>query len=451
MRPISIFWYRRDLRLHDNAGLYHALRGKYPVLPLFIFDTEILDDLDDRTDARLTFIHNTIFTLKNELEVIGSSLLLKYGNPLDIWRQISNEYDIKNVYTNHDYEPYALSRDETIRTFLLEKNIELHTYKDHVIFEKNEVVKDDGLPYTVFTPYSKKWRKKMVSRMSTFTNEKRNEEAISYYLKSYPTEKYFSNFQPSPPLPFIELKDMNFAPSDIDFPSSDITQGLIKKYDQTRNFPAINGTSRLGIHFRFGTISIREKARKALNLNDTFVNELIWRDFYAQILSHFPHVVMQPFRAKYNAITWRNDETEFEKWCAGKTGYPIVDAGMRELNSTGYMHNRVRMVTASFLTKHLLIDWRWGEAYFAKKLLDFDLASNNGGWQWAAGCGTDAAPYFRIFNPTSQQQKFDKEFIYIKKWVAEFGTSDYPAPMVDHKFARERCLATYKEALSKMQ
>ena len=437
------------MRLQDNAGLYHALKSGHPVLPIFIFDTEILDALEDRKDARVTFIHQAVSALKKELESMGSSLIVKYGKPIDIWQQISTEYNIKTVYTNHDYEPYAIARDEAVRVFLSAKNIELHSYKDHVIFEKNEVVKDDGLPYTVFTPYSKKWRKKMLSRMSVFVNEQNNEEAVSYYLKSYPSEKYFNNFYPSPPLLHLKLSDINFEKSDIIFPQKEIAQGLIKKYDETRNFPAINGTSRLGIHFRFGTISIRKKARKALLLNDTYLNELIWRDFYAQILSHFPHVVTNAFRAKYEAVEWRNKEEDFEKWCAGKTGYPIVDAGMRELNTTGYMHNRVRMITASFLTKHLLIDWRWGEAYFAKKLLDFDLASNSGGWQWAAGCGTDAAPYFRIFNPTSQQQKFDKEFEYIKKWLPEFGTPDYPQPMVEHKFARERCLKTYKEALAK--
>jgi len=449
MKSISVFWFRRDLRLHDNAGLYHALKNTPDVLPLFIFDTEILDDIEDKTDARVTFIHQVISNLKSDLEKKGSSLLVRYGEPLDIWQQLTKAYDIQSVYTNHDYEPYAIKRDTTIRDFLAEKNIELHTYKDHIIFEKSEVTKDDGLPYTVFTPYSKKWHKKMDSRMSTFLNEQGKEEAVSYYFKPYPNEKYFNNFHQSPPLPHLELEDMGFKKSDIAFPSEKVAQGTIKKYDETRDFPALDGTSRLGVHFRFGTISIREKARKALTLNATYLTELIWRDFYAQILSHFPHVVTNAFRAKYEAIPWRNNEEEFEKWCAGKTGYPIVDAGMRELNTTGYMHNRVRMVVASFLTKHLLIDWRWGEAYFAKKLLDFDLASNNGGWQWAAGCGTDAAPYFRIFNPTSQQQKFDKEFTYIKKWVKEFGTSSYPVPMVDHKFARQRCLKTYKEALAK--
>ncbi len=439
MQTISIFWFRRDLRLHDNAGLYHALKGKYPVLPLFIFDTEILEELEP-TDARVEFIHQSISQIKKELEKLGSSLIIKYGKPLDIWQKLSQEYDIKAVYTNHDYEPYALQRDEAVKTILQQKETPLHTYKDQVIFEKSEVTKDDGLPYTVFTPYSKKWRKKLATRMS--------DDGLSYYFKPYPNEKYFSNFQSTTPLPDLSLAEMGFSKSELKFPPTEVSQGLIKKYGETRNFPAINGTSRLGIHFRFGTISIREKARKSENLSETYLNELIWRDFYAMILSHFPHVVTSPFRAKYDAVQWRNNEADFEKWCAGKTGYPIVDAGMRELNETGFMHNRVRMVTASFLTKHLLLDWRRGEAYFAKKLLDFDLASNNGGWQWAAGCGTDAAPYFRIFNPTSQQQKFDKEFKYIKKWVPEFGTANYPAPMVEHKFARARCLATYKEALS---
>ncbi len=439
MSDLSIFWFRRDLRLDDNAGLYQALKGDHPVLPLFIFDTEILAELPAK-DARLEFIHQTLSQIKNRLEEMNSSILIQYGKPTDIWEELLKKHNVKAVYTNHDYEPYAKERDDSIDTLLKQQGIEFHTFKDHVIFEKDEVVKDDGLPYTVFTPYSKKWKKKLASRMSTST--------LSYYFKSYPNEKYFNNFYAIAPQSFPSLKDMGFEATDTIFPGQEVSQGLIKQYSENRNFPAINGTSRLGIHFRFGTISIREKARKSQHLSETYLNELIWRDFYAMILSHFPHVVGQPFRAKYEAVEWLNDEEDFKKWCAGQTGYPIVDAGMRELNSTGYMHNRVRMIVASFLTKHLLIDWRWGEAYFAQKLLDFDLASNNGGWQWAAGCGTDAAPYFRIFNPSSQQKKFDKNFEYIKKWIPEFGTPDYTAPIVEHKFARERCLKTYKEALS---
>ncbi|MEM9884832.1 MAG: deoxyribodipyrimidine photo-lyase [Bacteroidota bacterium] len=439
---ISIFWFRRDLRLHDNAGLYHALKGEHPVLPLFIFDRYILDELPAK-DSRVAFIHGVLQEMKTQLEEKGSSMEVRYGKPIEIWKALIEEYEIAAVYTNRDYEPYAKTRDGNVEKLLAEKSIDFHTFKDHVLFEREEVVKKDGDPYTVFTPYSKVWKKKMESEME----QDENGNVISDYFKSYPSEEHDDNFYESQPKEIPSLEEMGFEATEIAIPDKSVKQKIIKNYDETRNFPAINGTSRLGIHFRFGTISIREKARKARALNATFLNELIWRDFYSMILYHYPKVVDQAFREKYDRIPWRNDKADFEKWCIGKTGYPIVDAGMRELNATGYMHNRVRMITASFLTKHLLIDWRWGEAYFAEKLLDYDLASNNGGWQWAAGSGTDAAPYFRIFNPTSQQQKFDKDFKYIKKWVSEYGTDDYPEPMVDHKAARERCLKTYKEAL----
>ncbi len=437
---MNIFWFRRDLRLEDNAGLYHALKSGQSVLPLFIFDKNILDQLDDRHDARVNFIYNTIQTLHQQLQKLDSSILIKYGNPIEVWKELAQEYPIKTVYTNRDYEPYAKKRDAEIKNILTSQNIDFQTFKDHVIFENEEVTKNDGGTYTVFTPYSKKWRAKLATRLIA--------DNTSFYFQSYPTQQYFQHFYKTPPLPLLPLAEMNFKPSTIEIPSKTVAQKIIKNYDKTRDFPAIAGTSKLGIHFRFGTISIREKARKAEKLNATYLSELIWRDFYAQILDHFPHVVHNAFRAKYERIPWRTSKADFEKWQKGQTGYPIVDAGMRELNATGYMHNRVRMVVASFLTKHLLLDWRWGEAYFAQKLLDFDLASNNGGWQWAAGCGTDAAPYFRIFNPTSQMKKFDKELIYIKKWVPEFGTFQYPQPMVDHKAARVRCLETYKEALA---
>ena len=446
MKNIRIFWFRRDLRLHDNAGLYRALKSGKSVLPLFIFDKNILDELP-RDDARVSFIHETIFDLKKELENLGSSLIVRYGKPQEIWKNLIEEYDIEAVFTNHDFEPYANQRDRETEQLLSTKNITFHTFKDHVIFEKNEVVKDDGKPYTVFTPYSRKWKAKLTTRPDSFFNRKNEKEAVSFFFKPYPNEKYFSNFLKINPLENTNLNELGFIKSGLEIPGATVTRKTIREYAQNRDFPAVNGTSKLGIHFRFGTISIREKARRAQPISETYLNELIWRDFYAQILWHFPHVVTDPFRKKYNAVPWRNHQSDFEKWCDGKTGYPMVDAGMRELNATGYMHNRVRMITASFLTKHLLTDWRRGEAYFAEKLLDFDLASNNGGWQWAAGCGTDAAPYFRIFNPESQQKKFDKNFEYIKKWIPEFGTPDYPEPMVDHKFARERCLATYKAAL----
>ncbi len=412
-------------------------------MPLFIFDTNILDKLEDKQDARVEFIHNSLQAIHQEVQKFGSTLIVKIGEPKQIWKNLITQYDIDQVYTNHDFEPYALERDETIKQLLLENNITFHSFKDHVIFEKDEVLKDDGSPYTVFTPYSKKWKKKLETKIV-----KEKGKQISYYLQSYPNEKYFHQFYQTKILALPSLKDVGFQKTAIEIPSTTVSRALIKNYAETRNFPAINGTSKLGIHFRFGTISIREKARKAALLNETYLNELIWRDFYAMILSHFPHVVKNAFRKKYEFVQWRNNEDEFRQWCAGQTGYPIVDAGMRELNTTGHMHNRVRMITASFLTKHLLIDWRWGEAYFAQKLLDFDLASNNGGWQWAAGCGTDAAPYFRIFNPYTQQTKFDKEFKYIKKWVPEYGTTEYIEPIVDHKVARERCLATYKEGLA---
>lgn len=448
MSKVSIFWFRRDLRLQDNAGLYHALKGNFPVLPLFIFDTEILDRLESKKDARVEFIFDTIFELRTELQKRGSTIIVKYGKPIEIWQQLLSEYQIDAVYTNHDYEPYAIKRDTEVNNLLQQHQISFFTYKDQVIFEKGEVTKDDGTPYTVFTPYSKKWRAKLKEKEVEITDDKDNQQVSSFYLQSFPTEQYLDQLCRTEPLPILTLQSMGFQRTDIDIPSKLVARSIIKNYDKTRDFPAMDGTSRLGIHFRFGTISIREKARHATFLNEIYLNELIWRDFYAMILANFPRVVKESFRPEYDHIEWRNKEDEFQLWCEGKTGYPIVDAGMRELNATGYMHNRVRMIVASFLTKHLLIDWRWGEAYFAAKLLDYELASNNGGWQWAAGSGTDAAPYFRIFNPTAQQQKFDPDFKYIKKWVPEYGTSQYAKPIVDHKMARERTLEVYKKGLN---
>ncbi|MEY3442231.1 MAG: hypothetical protein RLZZ519_512 [Bacteroidota bacterium] len=438
-KKIVLFWFRRDLRLHDNAGLYHALKSGYPVLPMFVLDSDILSKLQDPADARVTFIHDSLTSLQSTLASMGSSLLVRHGKPLDVWKSLLSEYDIADVHTNRDYEPSAIARDHAVAELLSAHGIGFQTHKDHVIFEGDEVLKDDGKPYTVFTPYSRKWKAKLESG--------KQGNGPSFYFKSYPSEKHLDRLLQTPPLPMPTLQDIGFQRSRIQIPSMEVAAGIIKNYNETRDFPAIAGTSRLGIHFRFGTVSIREKARKAEHLNTTYLNELIWRDFYSMILQHFPHVVDGPFRPQYAAIQWRNDEGEFDAWCKGETGYPIVDAGMRELNATGFMHNRVRMITASFLAKHLLIDWRWGEAYFAEKLLDFDLASNNGGWQWAAGCGTDAAPYFRIFNPESQQQKFDSKFQYIKHWVPEFGTPRYVKPIVDHKMSRERCLTVYKAGL----
>ena len=427
---VNIFWFRRDLRLEDNTALNVALKSDRPVLPIFIFDSNILDKLEDKDDARVTFIHDQLTCIHKQLHSSNSSLKVFHGEPISIWEGIIEDYDVGEVFTNRDYEPYARSRDKEVYELLTSKNIPFNTYKDHVIFEKKEVVKDDGTPYVVFTPYSKQWKNRL----------KESPFQIASNILNYDNFHSFHADIPS-------LEDIGFKRSTIEIPPNDLDEALISKYGETRDYPAIKGTSRLGIHLRFGTVSIRKVAQMAMNKNETFLNELIWREFYQMILFHFPKVVDNNFRAKYDHVEWRNNEVEFEAWCEGKTGYPIVDAGMRELNNTGYMHNRVRMIVASFLTKHLLIDWRWGEAYFARKLLDFELASNNGGWQWAAGTGTDAQPYFRIFNPESQTKKFDPELKYIKKWVPEFQQLSYPKPIVDHKFARERCLDAFKEAL----
>lgn len=428
----NIFWHRRDLRIHDNAGLYKALKSGETIQPIFIFDTTILSKLPV-SDQRVLFIHQELQKLKAKYAELGSDLKVFHGNPRDIIPLIVETYNAKTVYTNRDYEPYALQRDKALFEQLKEKKCELIGAKDHVIFEKNEVLKADGLPYTVFTPYSRKWK----------------EQLNEFYLSSYPVEKYSKYLNQTVAEPLASLENIGFnSEQTVEFPSLETPLSTIERYNETRDIPYILGTSRLSIHLRFGTISIRELARIAKAKNETYLNELIWRDFYQMIIFHFPHSARDSFKKQYDQIQWERNEAHFKAWCEGKTGYPLVDAGMRELNATGFMHNRVRMVVASFLTKHLLIDWRLGEAYFAEKLLDFELASNTGGWQWAAGCGCDAAPYFRVFNPTSQQEKFDKEFKYIKKWVPEFGTPAYPKPIIDHKFARERVLARYKEALT---
>lgn len=428
----SIHWFRRDLRLHDNAALYHALQNSDEVLPIFIFDVNILNELPTR-DRRVNFIYQQLTHLRKALNELGSDLLICYGEPKAVVRKLVEEYSINSLYTNHDYEPYATMRDDAIRDLLASKNINFISYKDHVIFEKSEVVKEDGLPYTVFTPYSKKWKLKL---------------ALDGF-KSFPTEQYFSNFIKMKFNETISMSEMGFEKIEMVFPTLQANDGIINHYHETRDFPGLQGTTQLGIHLRFGTISIRELANNALARNEKFLNELIWRDFYQMILWHFPRVVNQSFKPAYDKINWRNHEQEFEAWCNGKTGYPIVDAGMRELNETGWMHNRVRMIVASFLTKHLLIDWRWGEAYFAKHLNDFELASNNGGWQWAAGSGVDAAPYFRVFNPYLQTIKFDKALTYVRKWIPELDSFDYPKPIVEHDLARKRCLEVYKFALQK--
>jgi deoxyribodipyrimidine photo-lyase len=429
---ITVFWFRRDLRLEDNAGLFHALKTGLPVLPIFIFDRNILELLDNKQDRRVEFIYNTVMAMQDQLKKMGSALDIRYGRPAEIFRQLLSDYDVQAVFTNTDYEPYATDRDGGIQLLLAGKNIPFHSYKDQVIFEKNEVVKDDGTPYTVYTPYSRKSR--------SLLNE--------FYLSSYPIKKYQRYFLQHGPIAIPTLSSMGFENTGEPFPPVTVNTQLLKKYKDQRDYPGIYGTTHLGLHLRFGTISIRTLARKAAEVSDTFLGELIWRDFFQMILWHFPNVGKgKAFRPAYDHIRWRNNEKEFEKWCAGQTGYPIVDAGMRELNSTGFMHNRVRMVVASFLAKHLLIDWRWGEAYFAAKLLDFDLAANNGNWQWAAGSGCDAAPYFRVFNPTLQAKKFDPEGKYIRHWVPEIDELTYPQPMVEHEMARKRALDAYGKAV----
>ncbi len=434
-KTINIFWFRRDLRLTDNAGLFYALKSGNPIFPIFIFDKNILDNLEDKVDKRVSFIHSTLCNLQQELQKLQSSITVFYGTPDEVFKKLIDQFNIEQVFTNHDYEPYAKERDNEISLILQSKNVSFHSYKDQVIFEKDEVVKDDGKPYTIFTPYSKKWKAALKD----------------FHLLSYRCNKYYSNFYQQENISIPTLESMGFTKNEVVFPSIIIQQEIIKKYGSERNFPSnVEGTTRLGLHLRFGTISIRELATIAKNLDETFLNELIWRDFYQMILWHFPHVGKgKSFKPDYENIAWRNNEDEFNQWCKGTTGYPIVDAGMRELNETGFMHNRVRMIVASFLTKHLLIDWRWGEAYFAQKLLDFDLASNNGGWQWAAGSGCDAAPYFRVFNPYLQTLKFDKSLAYIKKWVPEINEFTYPKPIIEHEFARKRALEIYGQALKK--
>jgi deoxyribodipyrimidine photo-lyase len=429
--PTAIFWFRRDLRLDDNAGLYHALRSGVAVQPVFIFDSHILDLLEDKQDRRVDLIHRALTGIQTELEELGSSLLVKHGRPLEVLGRLADEMDAKAVFTNHDYEPYARERDAAVGKMLETRGIAFHTFKDQCILEKNEVLKDDGKPYTVFTPYSRKWKSVLKDAD----------------LRPHPVMEHKDAFIKCPPASMPSLRDLGFMESDLVIPPTSVADELISKYHATRDIPSLRGTSRLSVHLRFGTVSIRELARRAAPLNESFLNELIWRDFYMMILWHFPHAAASAFKPQYEKVQWESNEEHFKAWCEGRTGYPIVDAGMRELNATGFMHNRVRMVVASFLTKHLLLDWRWGETYFARKLLDFDLSANNGGWQWAAGTGCDAAPYFRVFNPEAQTLKFDPELRYIRKWVPEFQELTYPRPIVEHKWARERAIARYKEGL----
>ncbi|MCB0445113.1 MAG: deoxyribodipyrimidine photo-lyase [Gelidibacter sp.] len=431
-QSINIFWFRRDLRLDDNVGFYEALKSDKPVLPIFIFDKEILENLPV-DDARVTFIFETLQKLRDTLQKqYDSSIAMYYGKPFEIYKKLIDDFDIDTVYTNHDYEPYAKERDTKIEELISKKGIKFKTFKDQVIFEKGEVIKSDGDPYVVYTPYMKTWKEKFKTIHLTF----------------YHTNLHLHNLVKNTELPNLRLSDIGFKKSSQKIADYQVTPSLIQNYEKTRNFPAKETTSKLGPHLRFGTVSIRKMIKKAVaEKNEIFWQELIWREFFMQILWHFPHTVTKSFKPKYDQIEWRNDEKDFKLWCQGNTGYPLVDAGMRQLNQTGFMHNRVRMLVGSFLCKHLLIDWRWGEAYFAEKLHDYEMASNVGNWQWVAGCGVDAAPYFRIFNPSTQIQKFDKDLKYINKWVPEFQELTYPKPIVNHKMARERCLNTYQKAL----
>lgn len=428
---IVVFWFRRDLRLDDNHALFMALNSGKKVLPVFIFDENILKQLEDKSDKRLSFIYKNLLKINKRLEKFTSQIQFFYGTPISVFSNLIEKYNIKGVFSNEDYEPYAIQRDDKIKSFLQSKNITFNSFKDHVIFHKNEITKSDGKPYTVYTPYSKKWLMKL----------------NDLEIKNYKSEEYLNQLLSYKPESF-NFEQTGFKYIIYEYPSKEFDAEIIRSYDQNRDFPYEIGTSQLGIHLRFGTISIRKLVKKSINLNLVYLKELIWREFFMQILYHFPNNTHRAFKSKYDNIIWRNNMSDFKKWCNGKTGFPLVDAGMRELNSTGFMHNRVRMLTAGFLVKDLLIDWRWGEAYFAQKLLDFELASNNGNWQWAAGTGCDAAPYFRVFNPETQQKKFDPNFLYIKKWLPEFGTDKYPKEMLNHKEARLRALEVYKKAVS---
>ncbi len=429
---MNVFWFRRDLRLEDNHAFFHALNYAKEVLPIFIFDEIILDQLP-QDDARVTFIHQLLAGINLTLQKQGKSLATFYGEPAIVWKQLLAKNHIKNVFINGDYEPYARKRDQAIDELLQSKGITLKSYKDQVIFEKNDIIKTDGSPYVVYTPFSKKWKER-------FTEAE---------LENFPSEKLLHHIS-NHAYPFLSLDEIGFSKSKIKVRPFDISDNLIEHYSETRDFPALAKTSMLGPYLRFGAVSIRQIIARTIHTkNQAFLNELIWREFFMQILWHFPHTSTKSFKPQYDDIQWENNDIKFQKWCSGNTGYPLVDAGMRELNQTGYMHNRVRMVVASFLCKHLLIDWRWGESYLANKLLDYEQSSNVGNWQWAAGSGVDAAPYFRIFNPTTQIQKFDKAHHYIKKWVPELNDLSYPEPIVDHKEARERCLKMYKKAVER--
>ncbi|GAB4021482.1 cryptochrome/photolyase family protein [Spirosoma koreense] len=430
-QSLSLCWLRRDLRLEDNAALYHALKSGHAVLPVFIFDRTILDPLEDRRDRRVQFIHQRLHDLQQQLTKMGSTLLVYYGEPVAVWTQILTTLSVAGVYTNTDYETYAKQRDKQIEQLVREQGVGFHSYKDQTIFAGDELLTGKKTPYTVFGAYQRKWK-------ATLTD---------FYVRPYPTGRYFAHFHKHAPQPIPSLAAMQFQPLREDFPSDHVSTKFLERYAHDRDKPALHGTSELSIHLRFGTISFRELVRQALAHSDRFLTELIWRDFYFQILDHFPHVEQKPFRTAYEAIPWLNRAEDIERWQQGQTGYPLVDAGMRQLNQTGWMHNRARLNAASFLIKNLLVDWRIGEAYFAQKLRDYDLSANNGNWQWVAGSGNDASPFFRVFNPLSQAKTFDPRQEYIRQWVPEYGTPEYARPMIDFAFSRQRAIDTYRKAL----
>ena len=429
--PVCIFWFRRDLRLHDNKGFYAALKSGLPVVPLFIFDKDILDALQYKDDKRISFIYKAIEAMQAQLQKEGSTMEVRYGKPRDIFKQLLQDYEVKAVHTNEDYEPYAAERDGAVENLVKSNGATFHLYKDQVIFAKDEVTKKDGGHYSIFGPYSRAWRAQL----------KDDNHAPA------PSEKHLKNCLAQKSKPMPTLAEMGFEKVALPTLPTQWDKEIIKHYHSTRNLPAVAGTTKMGVHLRFGTVSVRQLLAEALPINETYVNELTWREFFMQMLWHQPRLVDEPCNLRYANIQWRNNEEEYLRWCRGETGVGIVDAGMRELNETGFMHNRVRMLTASYLVKNLLVDYKWGEAYFGEKLLDFDLSANNGNWQWVAGCGCDAAPYFRIFNAELQAKKFDPKDQYIRKWVPEYGTSKYPKPMISHAAAKERCLKAYKAAL----
>lgn len=472
----ALFWFRRDLRDHDNAGLYHALKDAAQVWCVFIFDTEILDALPTRRDRRVEFIHASLVELDASLRERGGGLIVRHARAREAIPALAQELKVDAVYTNHDYEPAAIARDAEVEDALKTQGMAFRTFKDTVIFEKDEVLTQAGGTFSVFTPYKNAWLKKLESRGD-------------FYWRAYPVAQYAKALARPPAGDIPSLSAMGFESANIR--DIGITPGMrggaalikdfakrIADYKAARDYPAVKGVSYLSVHNRFGTVSIRElvtHARLAQFGKDgggdgaaTWLSELVWRDFYFQILWHHPHVERRAFKPDYDAIRWPNDRDLFAAWCEARTGYPIVDAAMRQINQTGYMHNRLRMIVASFLTKDLHIDWRWGEKYFADHLIDFDLAANNGGWQWAASSGCDAQPYFRIFNPVTQSERFDPQGKFIRKYLPELAKlpdkyihapwtappleqqaagcvigRDYPVPVVDHAAARETTLEMY--------